>query len=63
MLTKTITLHMTYTTESERSSEVHTCKSVEEAQYLIDLTRSLAPIEFAYRAFWTMQAGVPVVLE
>lgn len=56
-----IELHMIYTTNSERSSERHKCATVAEAQYLIDLTRSLAPIDFQYRAIW--KAAVPVVLK
>lgn len=41
-----------YTTENERCVERHKCSSKEEAEYLVNLTRQLAPLELAYQAKW-----------
>jgi hypothetical protein len=45
-MSKYLRLTIAYETDNERTVEVHKCQSREEAQYLLDLTKQLAPIRF-----------------
>lgn len=63
MLERKIRLEMNYVTAWERTREVHTCGSKEEARYLLDLVRALAPVEFSYRASYVISANLPIKLD
>jgi len=54
---RVIRLSLSYTTQSERCTEVHTCANEAEAQYQIDLVKQLAPIDFQCRAIWVWKAA------
>lgn len=52
MQQRMIYLTMAYTMDTERTRETHVCSCHEEANYLITLTRQLAPLEFEYSKKW-----------
>jgi hypothetical protein len=47
-----LSLVIEYTTDTERCVERHICGSKEEAEYLVGLTRQLAPLDYRWKASW-----------